>query len=347
MNRKLFIALACASVVSISTLQGCFLNKSDVGNNNTPTPLTKVVVNQAFEHPLYIGLYVAQDAGFFKEQGLDVEIRTGGGDDKAFAALTSGAADFAQGDPAFVAIANEKGFKSRVIAMAVDRVAIWGVTFDKTIKAFTNPIGFKGKTVTTYPEPNTSYVVQKEINARAGLKLGTDTKILQVPFGSELATLKNKRADIAQTIEPNVSKVIKEGGSVVFSYPQAYGSLAFTGVMVSQKTIDQKPETVQKFINAYEKSLQYIHTDFAGTLKIAQAKIPSIPPDVMKSALVRLIDSGSIPKSTKVNPESWQKLLKIRVAVKDLKEIPKTNLIDDSFAKSAIKNVELKQKISK
>jgi NitT/TauT family transport system substrate-binding protein len=297
--------------------------------------LTPVVVNEAFEHLLYIGLYVAKDKGFFEQQGLDVKIETGGGDAQAFAALTSGSAQFAQGDPAFVAIANEKGWDGRVVAMAVDRAAIWGVTFDKSIKPFTDPIGFKNKTIATYPDPNTAYVIQKQLDEKAGLVLGKNTKILQVPFGTELATLQNKQADIAQTIEPNASQVELQGGVVAFSYPNAYGPLAFTGVMTSKKLIDENPQLVQKFVNAYEQSLQFIQSDFEGTLAIAQKRLPNLPPNVVRAALKRLIDSGSIPKHAAVNPDSWQKLLQIRVDVGDLKSLPQRSLIDNSFADSA------------
>ena len=329
MKRRQFISLVCLTITVAFVAIGC-------PRQPPSSSLTKVTVNQAFEHPLYIGLYVAKDAGFFEEEGLDVDIQTGGGDSQAFSALTSGAAQFAQGDPAFVAISHEKGYEGRVVAMAVDRVAIWGVTFDQEIEPFNEPIGFKGKTVATYPEPNTSFVVQKQLVAQAGLELGEDSKILQVPFGSELATLKDGRVDIAQTIEPNVSQVVKEGGKVVFSYPDAYGPLAFTGVMTSQKLIEENPETVQKFINAYEKALQYVHSDFQGTVKIAQERLPNIPPDIVEAALKRLIESGSIPKTAKVDPESWRKLLDIRVDVGDLKEMPKVDLVDNSFAEKAL-----------
>jgi NitT/TauT family transport system substrate-binding protein len=282
---------------------------------------TKVTINQAFEHLLYIGLYVAHDAGFFDEQGLDIDIQTGGGDAQAFAALSSGNAHFAQGDPAFVAIAGEKGWDGRVVAMAVDRVAMWGVTFDDSIKPFSNPEGFRGYTVATYPEPNTSYVVQKRLDQKAGLTIGTDTKIVQVPFGTELATLKNKQADIAHTIEPNVSQVELQGGSVVFSYPEAWGPLAFTGVMTSQKLIDENPELVQKVINAYEKAFQLIHNDFNAALVIAKKRLPDLDPKIVEKALRRLVDTGCIPAHAKVDPESWRKLLEIRVDVGDLKEL--------------------------
>lgn len=308
-----------------------------LGSCETQRPkLTPVVVNQAFEHLLYIGLYVAKDKGFFEQQGLDVRIDTGGGDAQAFSALTSGSAQFAQGDPAFVAIANEKGWEGRVVAMAVDRAAIWGVTFDKSIKPFTDPVGFKGKTVATYPDPNTAYVIQKQLDEKAKLTLGKDTKILQVPFGTELSTLQNKQADIAQTIEPNVSQVEQQGGVVAFSYPDAYGPLAFTGVMTSKKLIDENPQLVQKFISAYEQSLEYIQSDFEGTAAIAEKRLQNLSAGVIRVALKRLIDSGSIPKHAAVNAESWQKLLQIRVDVGDLKQMPSNELTDNSFSHKAV-----------
>ncbi len=304
-------------------------------NNSQPTKLKSVTINQAFTHILYIGLYVAKDAGFFEKQGLDVNIETGGGDAQAFAALASGKAQFAQGDPAFVAIAGEKDWDGRVVAMAVDRVALWGVTFDKSIQPFSDPKLFAGKTVTTYPEPNTAYVVQKQLAQKAGLALDKDTKILQVPFGTELATLENKQADIAQTIEPNVSQVEKQGGQIVFSYPDAYGPLAFTGVITSKDLIDKDPETVQKFVTAYEQALQYIQNNFDETVKIAEKRLPDTDPEIVKSALKRLIDSGSIPAHAEIDPRSWEKLLQIRVEVGDLKKMPVQILYDNSFAQKA------------
>ena len=265
----IFLVIVAALIVAIVAIKN-----TNNQSPTTPTKLIPVTVNQAFQHLLYIGLYVAKDGGFFEKQGLDVNIQTGGGDSQAFSALTSGSAQFAQGDPSFVAIANEKGWDGRVVAMAVNRVAIWGVTFDKKIKPFTDPVGFKGLTVATYPEPNTSYVVQKQLDLKAGLKIGEDTKIVQVPFGTELATLKNGQADIAQTIEPNVSQVELQGGTVAFSYPDAYGPLAFTGVQTSEQEIQQHPEVVQKFLNAYEQALQYIHTTLRAQWQLPRRNFP-------------------------------------------------------------------------
>ncbi len=240
--------------------------------------LTSITVNQAFEHLLYIGLYVAKDAGFFDQQGLDVKIDTGGGDAQAFSALTSGSAQFAQGDPAFVAIANEKGWEGRVVVMAVDRVAIWGVTFDKSIQPFSDPAGFNGKKVATYPEPNTSYVVQKQLAIKAGLQLDKDVHIIQVPFGTELATLKNKQADIAQTIEPNVSQVELQGGVVAFSYPEAWGPLAFTGLMTSKKLIDEDLALILFYLHFKPFRARYSRTEKSHIIMVTpRSRTKSLP----------------------------------------------------------------------
>ncbi len=334
MNRKVILAILTVAAIAIAA--AAILKKPHETAGPKPGTLTPVTINQAFEHLLYIGLYVAKDAGFFERQGLAVRIETGGGDKQAFAALTGGSAQFAQGDPGFVAIAAEKGWDGRVVVMAVDRVAIWGVTFDKSIKPFTDPKEFKGRSVATYPDPNTSYAVQKQLDLKAGLKLGRDTTIVQVPFGTELATLRNKQVDIAQTIEPNVSQVELQGGVVVFSYPEAWGPLAFTGVMTSQDLIEKRPELVQKVVTAYEQAFRYIQKDFEGTLGIARARLPTLQPDVIRMALRRLIDSGCIPKHAGVDPESWRKLLEIRVDVKDLAKMPAKELYDNRFAIKAL-----------
>ena len=215
--------------------------------------------------------------------------------------------------------------------------AIMSSTFNITVNGcfvcpFTDPIGFKGKTVATYPDPNTSYVVQKQLAQKAGLELGKDVKILQVPFGSELATLKNGQANIAQTDEPNVTRVELQGGKIVFSYPDAWGPLAFTGVMVSKKMIDNDPETVQKFVNAYEQALQYIQTNPDSAIKIVKKYLPDLQEDIIRTALKRLTSSNCIPAHAEINPVSWENLLKIRVEVGDLKAMPTEILYDNSFA---------------
>ena len=105
--------------------------------------------------------------------------------------------------------------------------------------------------------------------------------------------------------------------------------------MTSKKLIDDNPQLVQRFVNAYEQAIEFIQSDFNGTLDIAGKRLPNLSPGVISAALKRLIDSGSIPKHAAVNEESWRKLLQIRVDVGDLKTMPTADLTDNRFAEQA------------
>lgn len=55
--------------------------------------LTKVILNEVAHSIFYAPQYVALEKGYFREEGLDVELVTGFGADKVLTALISGEAD--------------------------------------------------------------------------------------------------------------------------------------------------------------------------------------------------------------------------------------------------------------
>ncbi len=73
------------------------------------TAKEKMTIAQAGDFFLYAPLYVALDSGIFEQEGLDAAITTTGGDDKTWAAVVSGSAQFGVADPTFVAVSTERG----------------------------------------------------------------------------------------------------------------------------------------------------------------------------------------------------------------------------------------------
>lgn len=218
------------------------------------TVLKSVTISQPSQQLLNIGLYIAKDKGFFEKQGLALKIETAGGDAKAFLALTSGKANFALADPGLLAIAHEKGWDGRVIAMAVDRTALWEANLDQPVAPFT----------------------------------------------------------------------------------EIYAPLAFAGVMVSQKMIADDPKTVQKFVNAYEESFQFIQHNFDETIMIAKNNLPQLSQEVITTALIRLVSSGCISAHAKASKASWDKLVEAKIKQGGLKALPSKELINNSFADRAV-----------
>lgn len=298
-------------------------------------PVNKVVLDQAAKTLLYLPLYVAIDQGFLAKRGVEVSVVTAGGDSPAFAALASGQAQFAQGDPTFVAVSHERGGPGVVIASVLDRVAFWGITFNPKIQIFTDPAEFRNRTVVTFPAPNTSYVVQQGLVQRAGLKLGDNTKILQAAFGTELGPVQNGMADIAMSIEPTVSQAEAQGGRVVFSDADAWGPFLLTGLMTTEDFIKIKPAVVQAFVDAYEEAFRAIHSDRETVVATAVKYFPEVKADVVRTAVKRLTDSKVFPDHARVDVASWKAALELRVKVGDLRSAGQDELVNNSFAEKA------------
>ncbi|MBY0358093.1 MAG: ABC transporter substrate-binding protein [Candidatus Obscuribacterales bacterium] len=284
---------------------------------------------------LYMPLYVALDKGFFKEQGLDVKLVSTGGDEKTFAAVTSGNAQFGVSDPVFTAIARERGQGGKVVAGLVRGTPFWTVTFKPEIKKFDNAAGFSNYRVTTYPAPSTCYAVMKNILQNNGKPV--NAKIVQGAFGTSLALLKANQADLAFEIEPTVSIAVNKGAHVVYSPTKQMGDFAFTGLMVSDSFFKQHPDQIQQAVNALNKAMLFMRKDFNGSFAVAKKQFPEVPEQALREALKRMLDSGTTPANTMLPKEAWNNATALRRQLGDLKGPGRyEDNVDMTFANKAL-----------
>ncbi|MGH9549803.1 MAG: ABC transporter substrate-binding protein [Terriglobales bacterium] len=294
-----------------------------------PTRLKPITIAQFGHVFLYMPLYVAVKKGFFKEQGLDVKLVSTGGDEKTFTAVVTGNAQFGVSDPTFTAIARERGQGGKVVAAVVRGVPFWVVTFRRDIHKIDDPSGFKGYRIATYTAPSTSYAVMKRVLQNHGKQV--DAKIVQGAFGTLLALLKANQADMALDIEPIVSIATHDGAHIVYSPANVLGDFAFTGLTVSDDFLKKNADDVQKAVNALAKAMTYIREDYEGTVAVAKADFPEVSEPVVREALKRLIDQGTIPASPVLSENAWNRAIDLRKEIGDLKS-------SGSFAE----NVEMK-----
>jgi NitT/TauT family transport system substrate-binding protein len=266
---------------------------------------------------LYMPLYVAQDKGFFKDEGLDVTLISTGGDEKTFTAVSTGNAQFGVSDPTFAAIARERGQGGKVVAGIVRGVPFWVVSFDDKLKKIDNPTQFQGHKIATYTAPSTSYAVMKSILQNGGHPV--DAKIVQGAFGTLLALLKAKQADMALDIEPIVSIATSQGAHVVYSPASKLGDFAFTGLTVSDGYFNTHPGQIQGAVNALTRAMNFIQKDFEGTVAVAKKEFADVPEPVIREALKRLIQEGTIPKSPVLTKNAWDRAIALRRELGDMK----------------------------
>ena len=141
---------------------------------------------------------------------------------------------FGIGDPTMVPISVESGGPGKVVGTVVQRAHYFGVS--KTASKIINPVQFKGMTIVTSPEPNTNYSVTKRLLEQAGLKVGTDVKMIAVAPGTEIAAMLAGQADVAIAYQPNVAAAEAQGAKIVFDFSTAIGPFCNTGIMVLNDT---------------------------------------------------------------------------------------------------------------
>ena len=86
--KKICIA-GCLCLALLLLLPGCAGKRT----------LTSVRLSEVTHSVFYAPQYVAMSQGFFREEGLDVELTNGGGADKVMTAVVSGQADMGLAGP--------------------------------------------------------------------------------------------------------------------------------------------------------------------------------------------------------------------------------------------------------
>lgn len=301
--------------------------------------LKEVNFSEAVHNLGYINLYVGLHAGIFEKNGLKMNVTAAGGDTQTFAAVLGGSADFAIGDATMAQMSREAGGPGVVVGTVVQRAHYFGVS--RNLEPITDPKEFAGLTIVTSPDPNTNYSVAKRMLETAGLEIGTDTEILQVNPGTEIGAMLAGQADMAIAYQPSVASAVDQGAKVVFDFSNYVGPFCNTGIMVLPETIERDPEMVQALVTSFEEAsrLTYADPDFAK--QVAREEFPDLPPEVVDAAIDAQLEYLIPAQSVLVKEDQWQNLIDMQVYLGNVKgEIPFEEIIDNSFAENAIKQLD-------
>jgi NitT/TauT family transport system substrate-binding protein len=304
--------------------------------------MTNVNLVEAVHNLGYIDLYVAQQQGFFTQQGIKLNLSAAGGDSQAFAAVLGGSAQFALGDATMAEISREKQGDGVVLAELVSRAQFFAVS-KKISTPFSSPKQFKGHTFVTNPPPNTNYNVLVNSLKQAGLDPAKDVKITTVAPGTELGPMLAGQADVTVAQEPSLdTAVIQNGAHVLYSWASAIGEFTNTGLQSTSSYVKANPTVVQKVVNALQMGAEYTYKHPAATKAIARKEFPSLPASVVDAAIQREIDN-QIPASTlTVQQAGWDKLMHLGQQLGNCAcNVPFNQIIDNSFANKAAASVHV------
>lgn len=283
---------------------------------------------------IYMPLYVAIEEGFFKQNGLQVQLIQVGNDDDVFRYVSSAKADFGVSDPTFCALPQNAKYKPKVVASIVDRVAAYGITLNPVLQTVRNIEDLVNVRIGTYPAPSTIHSIiaaTKNSNKR----LLQSLEIIQGPIGKQLKQLRAGQCDIVMDIEPFVSIAESQGCRVVFDLAEFHGPFCTTGFYTLQSYIDSNSEIVQAAISAITEALVALSHDRKLADRVIKKLYPTLSDKIIKNSLKRLYTSQSWREDARTMESSWRTAIEARKKVGQKFIHFPYSVVDNSFAEHA------------
>jgi NitT/TauT family transport system substrate-binding protein len=284
---------------------------------------------------LYLPLYVAREEGFFEREGIAVDLSFAGNDDQVFAAVAAQQADFGVGDPVFSAIAVERGFEARTVALMIQRLAVLGYTRRSDIPVVSRIDELAGLRLSSFPAPSTTFTLLQGL--RGTLPVPKQFEIVQGAPATQPALLAAGRVDVALDLEPAVAIAESQGARLVFDLAAFTDPQAITGLTTSKKLIDERPATVKKVVRALSDALVQMQKKPEVAQRVARKLFPEVEAATMERAVSRILGSGVYPSDTRISDALWQRSLRTRLESRDLTHPQPTGAaVEGRFAEEAV-----------
>ena len=204
--------------------------------------------------------FVARDKGYFSQAGINVTaIRKGTGSTDALKLVANGNADFGFADLPTLQVGRSQ--KLPVVALvAVNQVSPLAMISIKAKHPMSKPVDMSGMNLGVHPSGST-YVFLKSFFARNNLNLADFKQSTVSPPYENLLIL--GRVDLVPGyVDAEVPELeAKAGGpgSLSILLGADYGYTAYgSGVFTSEKMIADKPDLVQRFVNAYLQAFKFV-----------------------------------------------------------------------------------------
>ena len=231
---------------------------------------------------IYAYFWRANEAKYFAQENLKVELTVMAGGGVVIPALQAGAIQFGVSDALGVINARNNGIDIKYVslnfAQASDDPVHAVMTNDPSVKS---PKDLVGKNVATNLRYNTDWTMMREWLRRNNVD-PSKVNFSEVPFPNMLGAVRNGTLAAAGMVEPFYTLGANEGFRVLGHYfTEVKSPVLFTGIVSSGEYIAKNGPVVERFVRAIHKSID----DFNRDPKIARetiAKNTKIPPAVIE-----------------------------------------------------------------
>jgi NitT/TauT family transport system substrate-binding protein len=292
----------------------------------------------------YAPQYVALSKGFFKEEGLDIELSNGNGGDKTMTTLLAGQSDIVLVGAESAIYVTSRSSDHAVVAFAqLTQTDGSFLVSRKPISSFTWSM-LKGKNLLGQRRGGMPEMVSEYVQRKNGIIPHRDVNIIQ---NVDYANLGNAFAagtgDFVQLFEPVASQLEQEGkGYIVASFGKDSGHLPYTCYLTQASYLKEHPDIVKRFTRAVYKGQHWVDTHSPEEIA---AVMKEHFPDTDESILVRVVkrykEQGSYATNPLIDRQEYTHLLDIMSMAGELpKAVPYEQLVQNRFGEEAMRELK-------
>ena len=315
------------------------LSMTAAGCKKTDDTLTKVTLSEVAHSIFYAPQYVAIEQGYFKDEGIELNLVTGFGADKVMTALISGEAQIGfMGSESSIYAYNEGNSDYAVnFAQLTQRAGNFLVSREPIDDFSWNML--KGCVVLGGREGGMPEMVLEYILKNNGIDIANDLEIIQnIDFGLTSGAFAGGQGDFTVEFEPHATALEKEGsGYVAASLGVDSGYVPYTAYSAKKSYINKNPDIIQGFTNALQRGMEYVNshssTDIA---KVIAPQFPDTDVDTIALIVERYKAQDTWKNDLIFTDDSFTLLQDILYEAGVITEYaPYKDLVDTTFAEKA------------
>jgi NitT/TauT family transport system substrate-binding protein len=341
MKRKLHLFSILSCFVFITALfSGCGTS-TKTGDN-----LTTVRLNEVTRSVFYAPMYAAMSQGFFKDEGLNIDLTTGEGADKTMQQVLSKSSDIGFAGPEQVIyIYNQKRADYPVLFAQLTQTDGSFLVGRQPEKNFTWE-SLKGKSIVGgrpggVPEMTFEYVLKKH-----GLIPGKNLNVItNIAYAATTGAFEGGTGDYATIFEPSASMLTQiNKGYIEASVGKEAGEIPYTCFFSSKSYMDKNPQIIQKFTNAIYKGQLWVqkHSD-EEVAKSIKPYFPGTDESILVSVVKNYRAINAFALTPVLKEQNLNRLMDIIQGYKAdlIPQRPSFNkIVNDSFAEKSIQSIK-------
>jgi NitT/TauT family transport system substrate-binding protein len=280
-------------------------------------------------------LLVDKEKGFFKDQGLELTFIPGAGGGDAIKNILTGQADIAFTDPGSLFFALDKGEELRVIYNIYPQNVFNVVSLKEN--NITKPEDLKGKNIGVYSLSSGTRQNLLVLLHQAGLT-EEDVNIVETGLLNFSPLLQGQVDATAATDTGLVTAKEKGLGDVNVMEVKEYFNFPSDVFVVTEKTYQEKKELLQKFLEGYQNSAQWMIDEPEEAASLAVQYAIDGKDEQHNLEIIKLRNTSSLSSATEV---SGLGALEIEVLQQAAITYKKLGLIKNDLDMSKVINDEL------